>query len=177
MSKTVKRVLWQRTLETAGPLRKALPVASASAPSGISERLAINVRFDTSPLRAALAKLQPALKRLRDDIEAASPHCGAGLAQYLCWYDPTEFRRQEDGSMKPFRWSRGSYITGPVADLSCGGLRGRNPSVCLVGESGPELVVKIPAGKLKAGEPAGFDSLADAFLLALPQMVREINEA
>lgn len=27
MSKTVKRALWQRTLETAGPLRKALPQA------------------------------------------------------------------------------------------------------------------------------------------------------
>lgn len=66
MSKTVKRALWQRTLETAGPLRKALPRAPAPTSRGISERLSVNVRLDTSALEAWLAQWQRALEHAQD---------------------------------------------------------------------------------------------------------------
>lgn len=190
MKTTVKRALWQRTLETAGPLRRPLPRVEQPDPFGL------------------------AVEQFCEALSAASPQCGAGLAMYLCWHDTTEFRRQEDGSMKPFRWSRGSYITDPIVaggvlarcrptsalvdeigwpepkqgddfkpeqakrtalfgmDFAAGGVRDQT-GVCLVGESGPELVLTIPAGKLKVGEPVDF---GDLFLLALPQMVREMNE-
>lgn len=152
MKTTVKRVLWQRTLETAGPLRKPLPKAPARR--SISELLTVNVRFDASAVEAQLAQWRRVLERSE-----------------LGWYDRTEFRRQEDGSMKPFRSHRARRTALFGMDFAQGGVL--DQTVCLVGESGPELVVKIPAGALKVGEPADF---GDLFLLALPQMVSEMNE-
>jgi hypothetical protein len=141
MSKTVKRALWQRTLETAGPLRKALPVAPNPASCGISERLSVNVRFDTSALESWLAKWQRSLEHVEE---------------------------------RGYRQAKRTMLFG--MDFAQGGVRDQTV-MRLVGERGPEMRLTIPAGKLKVGEPVAFSQYADLFLFALPQMVREINEA
>ena len=139
MKTTVKRVLWQRTLKTAGPLRKALPKAPKRR--SISELLTVNVRFDASAVEAQLAKWRRALEHVEE---------------------------------RGYRQARRATLFG--MDFAAGGVRDQT-GVCLVGESGPELVVTIPVGKLKVGEPVDFGQWADLFLLSLPQFVREINEA
>jgi hypothetical protein len=139
MSKTVKRVLWQRTLETAGPLRKALPKAPTRR--SISELLSVNVRFDASAAEAQLAQWRRAMD-----------HVGE----------------------RGYRQAKRTMLFG--MDFAQGGVLDQTV-VRLVGEAGPELRLTIPAGALKVGKPVGFSQYADLFLLALPQMVREINEA
>lgn len=147
MSKTVKRALWQRTLETAGPLRKALPVAANAEcqwtmPDADAQCLESR-RFEV------------------DEVCCAFGVDPAAVGAYLGWYDFTEFRRQEDGSMKPFRWSRPTLFG---MDFAQGGARDQT-GVRLVGETGPEL-------------HPGWSSLYDTMALeaALQQWQRDLVE-
>ncbi|WP_066338306.1 hypothetical protein [Azohydromonas lata] len=160
MKSTVKRVLWQRALD-ATVLRRLLPVAPAPASPGIKERLTVDVRVDTNKLEAQLARWQRALERI------GAQEVGTRLG----WHDPTEFRRQEDGSMKPFRPHRATLFG---MNFAQGGLLDQT-IVRLVGERGPEVRLTIPVGGPRV--PQGFSRYTDQFLLSLPQMVREINEA
>jgi hypothetical protein len=156
MSKTLKRALWQRTLETAGPLRKALPVAMSQEMEGFFCRMqAIVDRGEERRRQQARAE------RHRADFKA---WVNGVLAEAVPAWKPVP------GGPEHHR--RLTVTLG--MDFAAGGVL--DQTVYLVGECEPEVVLTIPAGGLKVGEPVSFSQYADLFLLALPQMVGEINE-
>jgi hypothetical protein len=153
MSKTVKRVLWQRTLETAGPLHKALPKAPEAEHQPAVFGMDPGAGDDMAGV--AIGTVQAGKLTVH---ELATAYARALIADTVK-NAAAAFQAMHLG--KSFSASAGGQHRG---------------GMFLVGERGPELQLTFPARRLKVGKPAGFDQLGDLFLLSLPQMVREINE-